>query len=149
MRARLFTFDRAVDGAGLHDELVERTDLVNAGRRSAAHEQLSDTRQGSGRTSNHQYSLDDHRDHQLAKQDDEFARTAMAALRELVDEHAPQRVVMCASPRMLGKLRASAPGIMPEHLPLDELASDLVKLTPPEVRDALIRHGLLPRPSGD
>jgi protein required for attachment to host cells len=140
-RARLFTFARTVDGAGLHEELVERTDLVNVGRHPVAREPPADPRADAGR----QYSLEEPRDHHLARQDAEFARTAMAALRELVDEYAPQRVVVCAGPRMLGKLRASSPGIMPEHMPLDELARDLVKLSPREMRDELASHGLLPQ----
>jgi protein required for attachment to host cells len=144
-RARLFTFDRTIDGTGLHEELVERVDLTNAGRPISPREQSADTAPGRGHTAGGQPSFDDHRDHRFARQDAEFARTAMAALRELVDEHASQRVVVCASPRMLGKLRASAPGIMPEHLPLDELARDLVNLTAREVRDELASHGLLPQ----
>jgi protein required for attachment to host cells len=56
-----------------------------------------------------QYAFDDHRSRHLVKLDEDFARSAMAALRELIDEHAPQRVIVCAGPRMLGKLRAASP----------------------------------------
>jgi protein required for attachment to host cells len=68
----------------------------------------------------------------------------MAALRELIDDDAPERVIICAGPRMLDKLRTSAPGILPEHLTPDEFARDLVKLSPSELRDELVLHKLLP-----
>lgn len=80
----------------------------------------------------------------VQRSDAEFARTAMAALRELIDDDAPERVILCAGPRMLDKLRMSAPGILPEHLTYDELARDLVTLSASELRDELVPHGFLP-----
>jgi protein required for attachment to host cells len=143
-RARLFTFDRVTDGADIRDELVERTDLVNPQRRRRPSELFSDTRPGSSRTGHLQYAFDDHRDHHISQLDDRFARMAMAALRELIDEHSTQRVVICASPRMLGRLRAAAPGLLPGDIALDELPRDLVKLTPGDVRAELASRELLP-----
>lgn len=116
-RARFFTFDRVIDELGTHEQLTEHADLV---------------------------AFTDHRDHDTGRSDAEFARTALAALRELIDDHAPERVIICAGPRMLDNLRRSAPGILPEHLTCDELAHDLVKLSPSELRADLVSHGLLP-----
>jgi protein required for attachment to host cells len=144
-RARLFTFERATEGADTREDLVERTDLVNPQRRRRPSEVFSDTRPGSNRTGHLQYAFDDHRDHHISQIDDKFARMAMAALRELIDEHPTQRVVICASPRMLGRLRAAAPGLLPEDVVLDELPRDLVKLSPGDVRAELASRELLPR----
>jgi protein required for attachment to host cells len=144
-RARLFTFERVVEGADAREAFVECTDLVNPQRRRRPSEVFSDTRPGSSRTGHLQFAFDDHRDHHIAQIDDKFARMAMAALRELVDEQPTQRVVTCASPRMLGRLRAAAPGLLPDDIALDELPRDLVKLVPGEVRAELAARALLPR----
>ena len=143
-RARLFTLDRVDDGAETHEELVERTDLVNPQRRRRPSELFADTRPGSSRVGQLQYAFDDHRDHHISQLDEKFARAVMATLRELIDERPTQRVIVCASPRMLGKLRASAPGILPHDLTFDEVPRDLVKLSPADVRAGLARQGLLP-----
>jgi hypothetical protein len=45
---------------------------------------------------------------------------------------------------MLGQLRAAAPGILPDQLPIDALACDFVKLPSAEIRARLADHGLLP-----
>jgi protein required for attachment to host cells len=147
-RARLFTFERVTEGADTRDELIERTDLVNPQRRRRPSDLFSDTRPGSSRTGHLQFAFDDHRDHHVSQIDDKFARMAMAAVRELIDEHPPQRVVVCASPRMLGRLRAAAPGLLPDDIALDELARDLVKLAPGDVRAELAARELLPRAEG-
>ena len=144
-RARLFTFERVTEGTDTRDELVERTDLVNPLRRKRPSEVFSDTRPGSNRTGNLQYAFDDHRDHHISQIDDRFARMTMAALRELLDERPTQRVVICASPRMLGRLRAAAPGLVPADIALDEVPRDLVKLSPGAVRAELASRELLPR----
>jgi protein required for attachment to host cells len=81
---------------------------------------------------------------QLSKHDADFARTAMAALRELIDDHPTARVIMCAGPRMLGELRACAPGLVPDDVKLDELPRDLGKLPIADLRAALTAYGLLP-----
>jgi hypothetical protein len=80
----------------------------------------------------------------LDRHDVEFARMAMAAFRELIDEHGAQRAIVCANGPMLGKLRAAAPGILPDLLPIDALACDFSKLPSAEVRAKLAEQGLLP-----
>lgn len=72
------------------------------------------------------------------------ARMAMAAFRELIDEHGAQRAIVCAMAPMLGQLRAAAPGILPDQLPIDALACDFVRLPSAEIRARLADHGLLP-----
>jgi protein required for attachment to host cells len=143
-RARLFTFERAAEGPDTREQLVERTDFVNPQRRRRPSEVFSDTRPGAGHTGGLQYGFDDHRDDHVAEVDDKFARMAMAALRELIDELPTQRLVICAAPRMLGRLRAAAPGLLPGDIVIDELPRDLVKLSPGEVRAELASRALLP-----
>jgi protein required for attachment to host cells len=143
-RARLFTFERVTEGLDTRESLVERTDFVNPQRRRRPSELFSDTRPGSSRSGHLQYVFDDHRDRHIAEIDDKFARTTMAALRELIDEQPTQRVVISASPRMLGRLRAAAPGLLPDHIVLDEIPRDLVKLSTADVRAELAHRDLLP-----
>lgn len=142
-RARLFTFERVAEGARTREELVERTDLANPQRRRRPSEVFAEAQPGASPTGHLQHAFDDHRDHHISQLDDKFARMTMAALRELIDEHATQRVVICASPRMLGRLRAAAPGLVPGELSLDELPRDLVKLPAGDVRAELASRGLL------
>jgi len=143
-RARLFTFERAMEAAELREELVERTDLVNPQRRRRPSELFSETRPGASHTGHLQYAFDDHGDDHVSQLDEKFARMAMAALRELIDERPTQRVVIGASPRMLGRLRAAAPGLLPDDIAIDEFPRNLVKLTPGDVRAELASRGLLP-----
>jgi hypothetical protein len=66
-RARLFTFECAMEGADTREELVERTDFVNPQRRRRPSELFSDTRPGSSRTGQLQYAVDDRRDHHVSQ----------------------------------------------------------------------------------
>lgn len=117
-RARFFTLDRAADGTGELEQLAEPSHLTQP------------TIEG--------------RDHQRARRDTEFARTAMAAFREVIDEYAPERAIVCADAGMLPKLRAAAPGLLPDEIMFDALACDFVTSPPAEVRAQLAAHGLLP-----
>jgi len=118
-RARLLTFERVIDGGNTREELVERTDLVDLQSRSRPGEPLGPL-------------------------DDRFARMVLAALRELIDEHRPQRVVLCASPQVLGRLRGAAPGLVPSDVAIHELPRDLVALSPGELRAEPVVRALLP-----
>ena len=139
-RARFFTFDRELDGDGVREGMVEHTDLVNLARRMRPSELFSDTRPATRGVG----TVDDHRTGNIDRKDAEFARTALAALREVIDEHRPRRVGVCASPRMLGALRAASADVIPDDIEVDTLARDLVRLSPSELRALLVAHGLLP-----
>jgi protein required for attachment to host cells len=128
-RARLFTLERTSDAQGLHEELVEQRDLVNPARRRRGSELFTDS-----------HFFDDHRDASIDELDIVFARKIMDELTSLTREHAAQRIVVCASPKMLGKLRELAA----PPLPIEMLDRDLVKLTPTQLREHLAEHGLLP-----
>ena len=143
-RARLFVHDRSSEADGVHDNLTERTDLVNPSRRLTANELFSDPRTGSNVAAGHHFGFDDHCDTHLANMDDEFARAAVAQIWQLVTETASRRLVVCASPRMLGRLRGAMANHPHGDVVILELPRDLVKLTRSELREELVLHAMLP-----
>jgi protein required for attachment to host cells len=143
-RARLFTFDRFQDGEGVHESLSERTDLVDPARRRTPAQLFTDTRSGLGRTGRLQYGLDDHRDDHIAALDAAFAREIADAIKRLVRDTGAGRLIVVASPRMLGALRAA--DLRHQGVVLDELPRDYAKLTQAQIHERLIEHGLLPTP---
>jgi protein required for attachment to host cells len=118
-RARLFTFDRTAEGDGVHEELVETNDLVNPGRRL------------------------DHGDAHQEEMDRTFAKQIGAEIRRLTDDPRARRLVLCASPNMLGEMRHVAP-LARDGVAVEEIARDLVKLNTPQLRAQLRDYGLLP-----
>jgi len=145
-RARLFTYERSSEAEGVSEEMTEQRDLVNPARRLRPSQLFSDTRPGSSRTGNLQYGLDDHRDAHIDELDAEFARTVIGEIAALLRSSRPERLILCASPHMLGELRKASTTLTHDPLVIDEVPRDLVKLTPPELRDQLTSYGLLPAP---
>jgi protein required for attachment to host cells len=141
--ARFLTLERTSDDSGIHEELVERTDLVGPSC-SRPGERSAGPPAAPGHAGDRHSAYDVDRARQLPKPDADFARTAMAALRELIDDHPAARVIVCAGPRMLGALRACAPGLVPDGVTLDEYPRDLGRLPLVDVRAELTAHGLLP-----
>lgn len=133
-RARLFTFDRESDAAGVHEDLDERADLVNPQRRLRTSELFTDSHA----------TFEDRRYHHLDEIDATFARLVAAEIEKLVRAAPTRRLILCASPNMLGIMRT----LDLRHLGvvIDELDRDLVKLTPPQLRDYLTSVSLLPEP---
>jgi protein required for attachment to host cells len=143
-RARLFTLERSSEVDGVHEELTERTDLVNPSRRQTPSHLFSESHSGTNVAGGgRHYSFDDHREAHLDAMDAEFGREIVAAIERTVRELDAHRLILCASPRMLGELRAL--GLRHEGLVIDELPRDYVKFTPPQIREQLVEHGLLPR----
>ena len=140
-RARLFTFERSTDEQGLHEQFTEQKDLINPGRRLRPSELFSDSRPGSSRTGSLQYAFDDHRSAHIEAMDTAFSRSIMSELSELVAASHAQKVILCASSSMLGELRATRGKTT--DVETAEIARDLVKLTPSELREHLASYGLL------
>jgi len=144
-RARLFQFERSSDPEGTHEQLTEVSDLVNPARRQRPSELFSDSGIGANHSGQHGYTFDDHRDDHMARIDADFARSIAAELARLVTD--ADRLIICASPRMLGHLREVTRQLHRPDLILDEVPRDLVKLTPPQIREQLTSYGLLlPQP---
>lgn len=139
--ARLFVHEREATVAGIRDELVEHVDLVNPARRLTNDDLLSDTRVGSNRTGGRHFGFDDHRDERLDAMDDGFAREIGERFAALAKTLHADRMVICASPHMLGKLRPRLE--RRDGVPIDELAKDLVKLSSAELHARLARYGVL------
>jgi len=141
-RARLFQFVRTSDPEGLRDQLTEVSDLIDPARRLRPSELFSDTGANTNHVGRQGFTFDDHRDEHMARLDTEFVRSIAAEIERLAA--GADRLVICSSPRMLGRLRElikDSPG-----LSVDELPRNLVKLTPPQLRDRLASYELLPPP---
>jgi protein required for attachment to host cells len=145
-RARLFTFQRSSDSGGLHEELTEQRDLINPARRKRPSELFSETRPSTGRTGGLQFGLDDHRDAHVGQMDADFSRTVIGEVEDLLRSAGAERLIVCASPRMLGELRAVGSNLSRGAIKIDEIPRDLVKLTPAQLREQLAGYGLLPAP---
>jgi protein required for attachment to host cells len=143
-RARLFVFERSSEAGGVREDMVERTDLVNPARRRTASQLFSDTRTRTNRLGGRVYGLDDHVAAHLDELDTEFAREIAGALEQAVRETGAKHLILCASPRMLGTLRAM--NLPRAGLAIDELARDYAKLTAPQIHDQLVEQRLLPPP---
>jgi len=133
-RGRLFTFDRASDAAGVHEELEERADLVNPQRRMRPSELFTDSHA----------TFEDRRYHHMDEIDASFARLIAGEIEKLVRAAPTRRLILCASPNMLGVIRTLE--LHRLGIVIDELDRDLVKLTPAQLRDYLTSMSLLPEP---
>lgn len=143
-RARLFLLDRSAEAAGIEEQLVEAADLINPARRLTQGEQLSDSRPGSSRVGTRGFAYDDHREARTEEIDRGFAKLIAQELQRLTVSPQVQRLIVCASPHMLGELRQAAHTFERSGLEITEVARDLVKLTPPQLRVRLGDYGLLP-----
>lgn len=145
-RARVFTFEE-LDGRDgvLNQDLRERVDLVDPDRRMRASELFSDTRPGADRApSGRGFAVDDHRDGHLRELDRRFAADVMARIAEVVRAYRCDRLVLAASPGMLGKLRKRASRRLVREVSLDEVARDVTHLSPSQIHDYLAERSLLP-----
>jgi protein required for attachment to host cells len=143
-RARLFSFERSQDPEGMQEKLIEERDLVNPARRLRTSQLFTDSGSVGGRTGTRQFGLDDHRGAHVDELDAEFSRLVTEQLEELVRARAAQRVILCASPNMLGVLREVRRRRPASAIPVDEISRDLVKLTPAVLRTQLASYGVLP-----
>lgn len=140
-RARLFTLRRSSDTSGLSETLDEQRDLVNPARRLRAGELFTESRPSLARSGNVQYGFDDHRDEHIEQMDTVFSKLVADELMALVRASNADRVIVCASPNMLGALRGTQ---LAQLKALDEIPRNLVKLTPTQLREQLASYGVLP-----
>lgn len=144
-RARLFTFEELAAPVDVStQELRERRTLVDPGRRLRPSELFSDTRPGLDRApSGRGFAVDDRRDAAQRRMDRDFAADVADACGELVREHGCNRLIVAASPRMLGFLRDL--GRLPAAgVELSEIDRNLVHLTSAQLHDYLSERGYLP-----
>lgn len=68
------------------------------------------------RTGGLPYGFDDHRDAYVDRLDIMFAHAVVAEIEDLLRSSGARRLILCASPRMLGELRATGDGLRREDL---------------------------------
>ena len=121
-------------------------ELHNAARRLRPSERYSDSRpglqQGSGGGPSH--GVDDGRSAQENESERRFARRIMDELQNLNNNEPAERLILAASPRMLGMLRKEAanPGQLPSDV--EEIDKALTTLSPVALHDYLAQRALLP-----
>ena len=141
-RARIYTYDQSTDGGqstpagALHEQI----DLVNPGRRG--HDAYSTTKPGVKRSAPGSGTTDDHRDAHIDELDRRFARQVVSEIDRIAREQAYDRVLLVASPAMLGELRGVDRGLRPE-LHVEYVARDLARLTSPQIHDHLAQLRLV------
>jgi protein required for attachment to host cells len=141
-RARIYTYDpttedgRSAPAGALHEQI----DLVNPGRRG--HDAYSTTKPGVKRSAPGSGTTDDHRDAHTEELDRRFARQVVAEIDRIAREHGYNRVLLVASPAMLGELRGVDRGLRPE-LQVEYVARDLARLTSPQIHDHLAQLQLV------
>ncbi len=144
-RARLYTFEELAGPNGPAQELRECADLIDPDRRLRPSELFSDTRPGSDRApSGRGYAVNDRRDSHMDQLDRRFAVEVTARLTDLVREHGCRRLIVAASPRMLGHLRSAGADLFGGRLAVDEIDRDLTHLSSPQIHDLLAARGVLP-----
>jgi protein required for attachment to host cells len=141
-RARIFVYERTSDPDGPHEQFTERTDLVDPARRQRASDLFSSA-PGQARPGPHG-GYGDHREEHLEQFDMDFARSIIAEIAPIVRDPQTSKLVICASPRMLGELRKLTGALERAGLAVEELARNFVKLPTAALHDQLTASGLLP-----
>jgi len=148
-RARLFTLQEGGIGEG-GPTLVEEASLTNAEAEVAGKELFSDEKPGRnvapGGGGAHGY--DDHRDRHLDESERRFARDIADAAADALRREKTARLVLAASPRMIGHLREALTATAVD-MKVNEVHKDLTKLSVHEVQEHLAAAGVLPAREGE
>jgi protein required for attachment to host cells len=148
-RARLFVL-QPTDGeyAPTVEPLLELLETTNPEQRTRDSDLFADTRPGLRREGPHgpRHGVSDRRDRHRRDAERRFASLILKEAVRVWQSHAVTRVVLVASPAMLGMLRRAmehAPGGRPPWS-IRELARGLTRLAAPALHDVLASDGLLP-----
>ncbi|HVV83930.1 MAG TPA: host attachment protein [Kofleriaceae bacterium] len=145
-RARIFTLVPELRAASPSAGLVERHDLVDPARRQRPGELLSESRPPSNRTpTGLGFAVDDHRDEYMRELDRRFAAEIFDQAMKVIDQTDSYRLVVVASPRMLGFLREQTEPLR-TRLDVEEAALDLTHEPTVRLHQHLVELGLLPAP---
>lgn len=147
-RARLYTYHE--DAAPGH-ELREVRDLVNPGRRMKQGDMFSETRPSlsnspkAGPSADPGSAKDDHRDDHVENMDMKFAKEIVEELEKILRAPAVYgRLILIASPKMLGELRKANGSLKRNGMVIDEIPSDLSNLSATQLHDHLASLELIP-----
>jgi Protein required for attachment to host cells len=89
---------------------------------------------------------DDHRARHELEDERRFAREVVDTLARFATDHGLTQLVLAAGPRSLGVLRANLDSVRARNVDLVELSLDLSTKSLPQIREVLVRRGLLPEP---
>jgi protein required for attachment to host cells len=107
-------------------------------------EMFSETRSGSDRApGGARYAYDDHRESHRDEVERRFAKRIAESIAELARSRSAERLVLSADPRLLGLLRKSMNGTLPNGTELIELPEDLSGQSPERIQATLVRRGAL------
>ncbi|MCX5747405.1 MAG: host attachment protein [Proteobacteria bacterium] len=141
-RARLFVLTRDQAPDGLHEELVERVDLVEPSAHIPEHERYSQSQPGGERSGGLHFGLDDHRAAHNENVLQVFSRSIVASVRVLVTSSHASRLIVCGTSKMIGELRAVGWDL--GAIEIREVPKHMTELTPTQLREHLVARGVLP-----
>jgi len=140
-------------------ELIEIADLDSPGRRLADHDLFSESRPAlksaaglrratSGGDRSDQgapgSASDDHRDAHRAEVDSRFASFICDQLDDQVTRRKLTHLIVCASPRMMGTLRAANGALHRDGLVYEEIDKELSNISVAHLHDYLANAGIVP-----
>ena len=148
-QARIYTYDQTMNadraGAASDTLLREEIDLVNPGRRG--HDLFSTTKPGIKRQVSGGGTTDDHREAHFEQLEHRFAKQVIEEVDRVARQRGFAHLVLVATPRMLGELRAAGAVLRRPDLMLEYIERDLTRLTSPQIHDHLAQlHVIAPRP---
>jgi protein required for attachment to host cells len=125
--------------------LSEVADLVQPEARLASGELASESRPGIGRgPSGQAHGYSDHRDAQRDHHDKQFAARVIEQAEACCREADSRRLIVAADPRMLGYLRQNGDRLKRANVAVRDVAKDLTRMRPDEIRQVLVKNELLP-----
>jgi hypothetical protein len=148
-RARLFTVEEANDSPfeEKHRHLREYSDLVNPEGQLAGQEVFRDRPAGrrAGRMpiGGGVYGIDDGKGMPRRESVRRFAKELATAATELVRSQKSKELVLVASPKFLGVVRAEVRKALPKSVGLTELGEDLSRQATAQIEKVLVQHGAL------
>jgi protein required for attachment to host cells len=136
--------DEQLDGG---PRLVEHAEMVNPDGEVPARGLFSD-RSGRAHASSvgAAHGLDDHRDQHQEEIDRRFARSMGESAQRFIAEQQITRFIVCAEPRLLGRLRAELDPKRWRNVEVVELGEDLTRHPLRQVQQVLVRRGLVKPP---
>lgn len=102
-------------------------------------------RVGLAGNSNTVHGFDDHLDSHQIEIDKRFSREINTRLRLLMQESAPEKLIIAAESKILGRLREQMGGEYSSKIQVEEVALNLCNLRPVEIHERLSQLSLIPK----
>jgi len=91
-------------------------------------------------------ATNDHRERHAAEDERRFAQSMLEAIPRFARDHELRRVVLAATPRLLGVLRGQLDPTALRAIQLEELALELSGSSLSQIREVFTKRGILPEP---